>query len=201
MSVKCQSSDATTRLTTFASSRPRRLSQAIMPAAGRGRRTHARLVAALLVALAAAGAESCQIGSRSECDKAPFVPGHNLAGEGFDVVRMRRTGAYVINVKDHLNDNKTCTLCPNRFQSGQVRSATPFTSSLLFLVSTLRRCYSIYYTYGSSLASATPMSPPLRFRGSRLRFWTGAPSVAAASSSPAPSTTRWTPCCAAPTHW
>ncbi|KAF3851190.1 hypothetical protein F7725_012962 [Dissostichus mawsoni] len=63
----------------------------------------------------------CRIGSGSECEKAPFVPGHNLAGEGFDVVRMRRTGAYVINVKAHLADNHTCTLCPNRFQDGQIQ--------------------------------------------------------------------------------
>ena len=64
--------------------------------------------------------QGCRVGSVSECEKAPFVPGHNLAGEGFDVVRMRRTGAYVINVKAHLADNHTCTLCPNRFQGGQV---------------------------------------------------------------------------------
>lgn len=68
------------------------------------------------------GVQSCQIGSGSECEKAPFVPAHNLAGEGFDVVRMRRTGAYVINVKGHLTDNNTCTLCPNRFQNGQVNN-------------------------------------------------------------------------------
>lgn len=92
-----------------------------MCAAGCQRRTHAALVTALVVALAALGAESCRIGSGSECEKAPFVPGHNLAGEGFDVVRMRRTGAYVINVKDHLADNNTCTLCPNRFQGGQIQ--------------------------------------------------------------------------------
>lgn len=63
----------------------------------------------------------CYTGSGSECEKASFVPGHNLAGEGFDVVRMRRTGAYVINVKAHLSDNHTCTLCPNRFQQGQIQ--------------------------------------------------------------------------------
>ncbi|XP_034026379.1 perforin 1.5 [Thalassophryne amazonica] len=64
---------------------------------------------------------SCWIGPELECEKAPFVPGHNLAGEGFDVVRMRRTGAYVINVKAHLVDNHTCTLCHNRFQKGQIQ--------------------------------------------------------------------------------
>ncbi|XP_028313581.1 perforin 1.5 [Gouania willdenowi] len=63
----------------------------------------------------------CHTGTASECEKAPFVPGHNLAGEGFDVVRMRRTGAYVINVKARLADNHTCTLCPNRFQQGQIQ--------------------------------------------------------------------------------
>lgn len=135
--IKCQSNDTDTRLMNFTSSRPRRLSQAIMPAAGCRRQTHAALVTALLVSLAAAGAESCQIGSGSQCEKAPFVPGHNLAGEGFDVVRMRRTGAYVINVKDHLTDNNTCTLCPNRFQSGQVRTATPIFSTLCFVFSIL----------------------------------------------------------------
>ncbi|KAG7266234.1 hypothetical protein CRUP_014350 [Coryphaenoides rupestris] len=39
-------------------------------------------------------AEGCRVARGAECDKAPFVPGHNLAGEGFDVVRMRRTGAW-----------------------------------------------------------------------------------------------------------
>uniref|UniRef100_A0A8C6SVI7 Perforin 1.5 n=1 Tax=Neogobius melanostomus TaxID=47308 RepID=A0A8C6SVI7_9GOBI len=63
--------------------------------------------------------QGCYTGS--ECEKASFVPGHNLAGEGFDVVRLRRTGAYVINVKAHLSDNRTCTLCPNRFQQGQIQ--------------------------------------------------------------------------------
>ncbi|XP_068994960.1 perforin 1.5 [Embiotoca jacksoni] len=65
--------------------------------------------------------QGCRTGAGSECEKAPFVPGHNLAGEGFDVVRMRRTGAYVINIKAHLADNHTCTLCPNRFQNRQVQ--------------------------------------------------------------------------------
>ncbi|KAM3610888.1 uncharacterized protein V6R79_010199 [Siganus canaliculatus] len=75
----------------------------------------------LLAGLEVCTVQGCWTGSGSECEKAPFVPGHNLAGEGFDVVRMRRTGAYVINVKGHLTDNDTCTLCANRFQKGQVQ--------------------------------------------------------------------------------
>ncbi|KAL7885055.1 hypothetical protein AOLI_G00078250 [Acnodon oligacanthus] len=63
----------------------------------------------------------CRTGTWSECEKAPFVPGYNLAGEGFDVVRMRRKGAYVINVKSHAVDNNTCTVCENRFRGGQVQ--------------------------------------------------------------------------------
>ena len=78
-------------------------------------------ILALPVMLEVCIVQSCQTGTRPECEKAPFVPGHNLAGEGFDVVRLRRTGAYVINVKAHLADNSTCTLCPNRFQQGQVK--------------------------------------------------------------------------------
>ncbi|XP_026177880.1 perforin 1.5 [Mastacembelus armatus] len=78
-------------------------------------------ILALPVMLEVCSVQGCQTGSQSECEKAPFVPGHNLAGEGFDVVRMRRTGAYVINVKAHLTDNHTCTLCPNRFHAGQIQ--------------------------------------------------------------------------------
>lgn len=67
---------------------------------------------------------ACRSGTPTECEKAPFVPGYNLAGEGFDVVKMRRKGAYLINVKaTHPNDNSngSCTVCENRFQGGQLQ--------------------------------------------------------------------------------
>ncbi|KAJ8381013.1 hypothetical protein SKAU_G00017910 [Synaphobranchus kaupii] len=63
----------------------------------------------------------CRTGSLAECEKAPFVPGYNLAGEGFDLVRMHRKGAYVIDVKAYVMPNDTCTLCENPFQEGQTQ--------------------------------------------------------------------------------
>ncbi|KAF5905299.1 macrophage-expressed 1 protein-like, partial [Clarias magur] len=63
----------------------------------------------------------CRSGTETECEKAPFVPGYNLAGEGFDVVKLQRKGAYLINVKSHLLDNRTCTVCKNHFQGGQMQ--------------------------------------------------------------------------------
>ncbi|XP_047427489.1 perforin-1.3 [Mugil cephalus] len=58
----------------------------------------------------------CQTSSFTECEKAPFVPGHNLAGEGFNVVTMKTSGASVVNVKDYMvgGVQGNCTLCYNR---------------------------------------------------------------------------------------
>lgn len=186
------------------------------------------LTLALLVTLEVCRVQGCRIGSGSECEKAPFVPGHNLAGEGFDVVRMRRTGAYVINVKGHLADNHTCTLCPNRFQKGQVKTVK--LSLLFFTMSSIGLTFlhlipskplflffappALFFLplYHSTLPLTIfflhlhPTLHPsfsllLRFRGSQQRCSTGVPSAAAVSSFLVPSTTLWTPCCAAPTPW
>ncbi|XP_026096701.1 perforin-1-like [Carassius auratus] len=58
------------------------------------------------------------LGASKECKDAPFVPGYNLAGEGFDVVTMERKGSYVINTEIWDLGNRTCKLRQNRYMNG-----------------------------------------------------------------------------------
>ncbi len=57
-------------------------------------------------------------GVSKECEDAPFVPGYNLAGEGFDVVTMERKGTYVINTEIWDLGNGTCKLRKNMYMDG-----------------------------------------------------------------------------------
>ncbi|KAL1255693.1 hypothetical protein QQF64_013754 [Cirrhinus molitorella] len=74
------------------------------------------LVFLALFLLTTAGEED--IGTSKECENAPFVPGHNLAGEGFDVVTMERKGSYVINTEKWDLGNGTCKLRKNEYMNG-----------------------------------------------------------------------------------
>ncbi|XP_056335097.1 perforin-1-like [Danio aesculapii] len=59
-----------------------------------------------------------EIGTSKQCEDAHFVPGYNLAGEGFDVVTMERKGSYVINTEKWDLGNGTCNLRKNRYMNG-----------------------------------------------------------------------------------
>ncbi|XP_036403572.1 perforin-1-like [Megalops cyprinoides] len=65
---------------------------------------------------------ACTTGGSAECQKAPLVPGSNLAGEGFDVVTMERKRAYLIDVDTWRRArDKTCTLCANPYMENQLQ--------------------------------------------------------------------------------
>ncbi|XP_038636298.1 perforin-1-like [Scyliorhinus canicula] len=59
----------------------------------------------------------CSVGGANECQAASFVPGSNLAGEGYDVVSLRAKGAFIIDVNAWLKSDGTCTLCRNQLLS------------------------------------------------------------------------------------
>ncbi|XP_037546017.1 perforin-1-like, partial [Nematolebias whitei] len=58
-------------------------------------------------------------GSPQECEKAHFVPGYNLGGEGFDIVTMERKGAYVIDTETWNLGNGTCRMYSNSYMRGE----------------------------------------------------------------------------------
>ncbi|XP_043942303.1 perforin-1-like [Protopterus annectens] len=63
---------------------------------------------------------SCMTGKPEQCMAATFVPGYNLVGEGFDIVKLTRKGAYVVDTQTWRRENDTCTLCTNSLLQGKV---------------------------------------------------------------------------------
>ncbi|KAM4717031.1 uncharacterized protein FYW61_017248 [Anableps anableps] len=61
----------------------------------------------------------CTDGKPKECADADFAPGSNLAGEGFDITKMERKSAFVLDMMQWKRKDKTCTLCVNPFLEGK----------------------------------------------------------------------------------
>lgn len=65
--------------------------------------------------------QPCTKGKPRECAEANFAPGSNLAGEGYDVTKMQRKGAFVINTDVWSHKDKSCTICKNPYMEGQIQ--------------------------------------------------------------------------------
>ncbi|KAM7371534.1 hypothetical protein PAMP_008762 [Pampus punctatissimus] len=63
--------------------------------------------------------QSCSEGKPKQCEDAEFAPGTNLAGEGFDITKMERKGAFVLDMNLWKRKDKKCTLCKNPYQDNQ----------------------------------------------------------------------------------
>ncbi|XP_059204689.1 perforin-1-like [Centropristis striata] len=73
------------------------------------------IYASLMLSLPQCTYQSCIDGKPKQCVEAEFAPGTNLAGEGFDITKMERKGAFVLNMNQWERKDKTCTLCINPF--------------------------------------------------------------------------------------
>ncbi|XP_042249084.1 perforin-1-like [Thunnus maccoyii] len=54
-------------------------------------------------------------GTPKQCLEAEFAPGTNLAGEGFDITKMERKGAFVLNMNHWKRKDRTCILVTNPY--------------------------------------------------------------------------------------
>ncbi|XP_057202627.1 perforin-1.1 [Triplophysa rosa] len=73
----------------------------------------------LVIYLLLPNVQSCSKGTPKECAEANFAPGSNLAGEGYDVTKMQRKGAFVINTYTWSQNDKSCMICKNPYMDGE----------------------------------------------------------------------------------
>ncbi|XP_028267354.1 perforin-1-like [Parambassis ranga] len=65
--------------------------------------------------------QSCTEGTPKQCMDAEFAPGSNLAGEGFDITKMERKGAFVLDMNQWKSKGKKCTLCSNPYLENKMQ--------------------------------------------------------------------------------
>ncbi|XP_071322890.1 perforin-1-like [Trachinotus anak] len=76
---------------------------------------HICICAGLMLSLPQCTYQSCTEGTPKQCVEAEFAPGSNLAGEGFDITKMERKGAFVLDMNEWKRKGKKCILCSNPF--------------------------------------------------------------------------------------
>ncbi|XP_004071285.1 perforin-1 [Oryzias latipes] len=76
---------------------------------------HIIILTLFLLCLPRCTLQTCTDGKPKECQEAEFVPGSNLAGEGFDITKMERKGAFVLDMNQWKRKDKACTLCSNPY--------------------------------------------------------------------------------------
>ncbi|KAA0705725.1 Perforin-1 [Triplophysa tibetana] len=77
------------------------------------------MLVGLVIYLLLPNVQSCSKGTPKECAVANFAPGSNLAGEGYDVTKMQRKGAFVINTYTWSQKDKSCMICKNPYMDGE----------------------------------------------------------------------------------
>ncbi|KAM5153069.1 perforin-1-like [Mantella aurantiaca] len=60
---------------------------------------------------------ACRTARKPECEKVHFVPGHNLLGQGFDIVTMKQTRAHLLDLQRFSTKGNTCTVCHNPYMN------------------------------------------------------------------------------------
>ncbi|KAM9393415.1 LOW QUALITY PROTEIN: perforin-1-like [Pholidichthys leucotaenia] len=73
------------------------------------------LCAAVLLTLPHLSHQFCSAGTPKQCSEAEFIPGTNLAGEGFDITKMERKGSFLLDMNQWRRKDKTCMLCTNPY--------------------------------------------------------------------------------------
>uniref|UniRef100_A0A3B4CLK2 Perforin 1.2 n=1 Tax=Pygocentrus nattereri TaxID=42514 RepID=A0A3B4CLK2_PYGNA len=68
--------------------------------------------------------EQPELGGPEDCNNAGFIPGYNLGGEGFDVVKMERKGSYVIDMDKWEIGNGSCKMYENPYLNNK-KQKTP----------------------------------------------------------------------------
>ncbi|XP_019949736.2 perforin-1 [Paralichthys olivaceus] len=77
------------------------------------------ICAGLVLSLPQHTHQSCTDGKPMQCQNAEYAPGANLAGEGFDITKLERKGAFVIDMNQWKRRDKTCTLCTNPYMENK----------------------------------------------------------------------------------